>query len=355
MASSRSCMTGRGMQDKALRVSVHTCDVLTLTARLTPQGPPSMYGSLETPCGQKFEVVPESYLLRGATSAFCFAAAGADPGLTTVVVGCRRHGEDLTASVTASVEWWGRSHSEADLLATFRRCFPHLPLVWIHECVHAALAAGPKDLRCGAGTALPPALGECARLPQGTARLPDASPGSNAAVIEDVGGGVREAGAGQTRATSFWQHACRQSKFVKCNKLGSGRAVLVGDAAHAMSPTIGMGCNTALLDGQALAAAAVAAGGDVGAIEAHLTREHLPDVHAVLRVARRMYDAKHLRFHGNCWRAFQGWLVSQSFALAGPSQRLPGPCPSRAASTVLTALIARGAGGCVPGECGRAV
>jgi len=90
VASARSCMTGRGMQDKALRVSVHTCDVLTLTARLTPQGPPSMYGSLETPCGQKFEVVPESYLLRGATSAFCFAAAGADPGLTTVVVGAQR-------------------------------------------------------------------------------------------------------------------------------------------------------------------------------------------------------------------------------------------------------------------------
>ena len=112
--------------------------------------------------------------------------------------------------------------------------------------------------------------------------------------------------------------------FVTCNKLGSGRAVLIGDAAHAMSANIGMGCNTALLDGQALAAAAVAAGGDVDAIAAQLTRDHLPDVGAVSRISRGLYDATFVKAHGNRLAAFAGapfvmWQVATIFSAKLPS------------------------------------
>ena len=43
-------------------------------------------------------------------------------------------------------------------------------------------------------------------------------------------------------------HAFRTSKFVYCSKLGSGRCVLVGDAAHAVSPDIGAGASSAMAD-----------------------------------------------------------------------------------------------------------
>lgn len=123
--------------------------------------------------------------------------------------------------------------------------------------------------------------------------------------------------------------ACRRSAFVTCSKLGSGRAVLIGDAAHAMPPTIGMGCNLALLDCTALTDAAVATGGNLDAVAERFTREHLPDVRAVSRLARRMCDFQFARFHGSRYRAMQGRFVALSFALAGPTQRLPG-VPRRA-------------------------
>eukprot|EP00892_Ulva_mutabilis_P007319 jgi/Ulvmu1/495/UM001_0503.1 len=249
-------------QDSEVRVKAHACVTQTLCARLTPQGPPSAFGGLATACGQRFEVTPEGYEFKGATSAFCFAAPGSNAGPTAIILGCRRHGDDITASVTASAEWWRRAHTEPELSATLRRCFPHFPLVWLAEFAAAILAAGPKDLRL--------------------------------------------------------------SMFVSCNKLGSGRAVLIGDAAHAMPSTIGMGCNMALLDGQALARAAVAVAGDLDAVAAQFTRDHLPDMHAVLRVAQRMYDVQNFRLHGNRWRALQGWFQAKAFALAGPSQQLPG-------------------------------
>ena len=135
-------------QDPAFRATEAPCDVLTLVTHVTPQGPPASYGALATPSGQSFEVVPTAYPLRGATSAFCFAAPGADPGLTTITLGCRRHGEDVTAGITATVDWWGRRSSEAELRDTLCRCFPHFPVVWLRECVDAILGASPKDLRC---------------------------------------------------------------------------------------------------------------------------------------------------------------------------------------------------------------
>lgn len=142
------------VQDATLRVWEDPCGVLTLTTRLTPQGPPSSYGDLATPCGQRFQVVPAAYRFRGATSAFCLRAAGGDPDLTSIILGCRRLGDDVTASINASAEWWGRPHREADLRATLRRCFPHFPVVWQEEIVHAVLTAPAKDLRCASPSPL---------------------------------------------------------------------------------------------------------------------------------------------------------------------------------------------------------
>lgn len=136
------------VQDATLRVKEEPCGVLTLTTRLTPQGPPTSYGALATPCGQRFEVVPPAYRFKGATSAFCLRSPGGDPALTSIILGCRRHGDDVTAAINACAEWWGRQHREADLRATLRRCFPHFPVVWQEEIVHAVLAASAKDLRC---------------------------------------------------------------------------------------------------------------------------------------------------------------------------------------------------------------
>lgn len=48
-------------------------------------------------------------------------------------------------------------------------------------------------------------------------------------------------------------HVCRKSGTVQCSKLGSGRCVLIGDAAHCTSPALGTGAASALQDGRILA------------------------------------------------------------------------------------------------------
>lgn len=113
-----------------------------------------------------------------------------------------------------------------------------------------------------------------------------------------------------------------------CSRLGTGRAVLIGDAAHAMSANLGMGCNTALLDGAALAAAAVAVRGDLGALQARYTADHHPDVAAMNRLSRGLYDVLFLGDHNKWLRAFAGapatlWVASGFTAAKLPGARLP--------------------------------
>lgn len=81
-------------------------------------------------------------------------------------------------------------------------------------------------------------------------------------------------------------HACRQHEFVELSKLGSGRAVLLGAAAHAVAPALSVGCNTALADGAALAAAVRAVDGDLASAAAQFTAARLPEVTALRRNMR---------------------------------------------------------------------
>ncbi|SEE18015.1 2-polyprenyl-6-methoxyphenol hydroxylase [Streptomyces sp. 2131.1] len=66
-----------------------------------------------------------------------------------------------------------------------------------------------------------------------------------------------------------------------------GRAVLAGDSAHAMAPTLGQGGNQAIEDGIVLAHH-VAAGRDLGAGLAAYTADRLPRTAAVVRKADRV-------------------------------------------------------------------
>lgn len=75
---------------------------------------------------------------------------------------------------------------------------------------------------------------------------------------------------------------CRTPKFVSCSKLGSGRAVLVGDAAHAVSPNVAAGCNAGLQDGAVLAEAVKAAGGDLDAVADLYSAARLEDAQVLL-------------------------------------------------------------------------
>ncbi|WP_405402174.1 FAD-dependent monooxygenase [Streptomyces sp. NBC_01104] len=66
-----------------------------------------------------------------------------------------------------------------------------------------------------------------------------------------------------------------------------GRTVLLGDAAHAMAPTLGQGGNQAIEDGIVLAHH-VAPGGDLGAGLAAYTADRLPRTAAVVRKAAQV-------------------------------------------------------------------
>lgn len=81
-------------------------------------------------------------------------------------------------------------------------------------------------------------------------------------------------------------HACRSHEILEPGKLGSGCAVLVGDAAHGLPPGLDIGANGAFSDGPALAAALRAAGGDVSAAAAHFAAARRPAVAELTRDAQ---------------------------------------------------------------------
>ena len=73
-----------------------------------------------------------------------------------------------------------------------------------------------------------------------------------------------------------------------CTKIASGRAVLIGDAAHAMSANLGMACSAALQDGEILSRACVATAGDVAAATARYNSARLSNVQALTRLTRAL-------------------------------------------------------------------
>jgi kynurenine 3-monooxygenase len=70
--------------------------------------------------------------------------------------------------------------------------------------------------------------------------------------------------------------------MVKCDRLHSGeRILLIGDAAHAVSPSIGQGCNSSLQDVQVFMHLLEEQGGDWSSTLPAFTQKRLPDVHAL--------------------------------------------------------------------------
>lgn len=78
---------------------------------------------------------------------------------------------------------------------------------------------------------------------------------------------------------SSWADMVRlQHRSIRCDAWSSGDVVLIGDAAHAMSPNLGQGANCALVDALALAShvAAESPDGDVSAALARFERDRRP-------------------------------------------------------------------------------
>ena len=104
---------------------------------------------------------------------------------------------------------------------------------------------------------------------------------------------------------------CRTPTFVTCSKLASGRAVLLGDAAHCISPNIGMGCQSALQDADVLSHACVAADGDINASVKEFNARRLQNVHALTHISRQLDLLETFRFHRNVFAA----AVAMPYAL----------------------------------------
>jgi 2-polyprenyl-6-methoxyphenol hydroxylase-like FAD-dependent oxidoreductase len=81
---------------------------------------------------------------------------------------------------------------------------------------------------------------------------------------------------------------------VECERFSDGRLVLIGDAAHAMAPTLGQGANSAVLDAAVLCAE-LAADGDVPAALARYDAIRRPAVRKVQHAADRLARASAIR------------------------------------------------------------
>ena len=78
---------------------------------------------------------------------------------------------------------------------------------------------------------------------------------------------------------------------VKCNKyhMANGRVLLMGDAAHATSPSIGMGMNTALADALAFGRLLEVHGANWDALLPAFSQERVKEGHALVELADHAY------------------------------------------------------------------
>jgi 2-polyprenyl-6-methoxyphenol hydroxylase-like FAD-dependent oxidoreductase len=85
---------------------------------------------------------------------------------------------------------------------------------------------------------------------------------------------------------SSWDGMVRlQHRSVRCDTWSSGNVILIGDAAHAMSPNLGQGANCALVDALALAShiAAANSDGDLSGALARFEQDRRPLVDRLQR------------------------------------------------------------------------
>jgi hypothetical protein len=133
------------------------------------------------------------------------------------------------------------------------------------------------------------------------------------------------------------------TSYVECTSFGGGHAILVGDAAHALCPNLGMGCTSAVADAVVLGDTIEAAGGDVARLPSVWTRTRLPEMHYLVKLGR---GSEYLSYPGKgmtLWQALPGviplWLAHSTAWTCW--KRLPGAPTGRSARSCLLASRSR--------------
>lgn len=328
------------MQDSDLSVREASSSLAVLPVHLSPRGDAAALPALSTPSGQPFRACPPDHTapLTGGSSAFVTPKPGAAPGLASCVVSLmhgRTGGAHPTASLTASAAWFAEARAGAAAAAEeLVAALPHFPVVWLEELA-AALVAEDRQPRCGP---LPPST--LLRLLLEWGRSMTRMHGVHACVAQlccatklrpsvattdcVLNGSVwirlhTAACTGNLHASGIWRtqhdrvllpHACRGLRFVTCSKLASGRALLIGDAAHAMSPNLGMGCNLALQDTLVLSDAIDAHPGNPEGIAAAYDSARRRNAHAATRLSELLDATVTYKYHRCVLRAVAGWPVT---------------------------------------------
>lgn len=121
------------------------------------------------------------------------------------------------------------------------------------------------------------------------------------------------------RVPSFADLLVNRAERVECARWHDGRLVLLGDAAHAMAPTLGQGANSALVDAAVLTAELAAAGSVTGALESYARRRR-PAVTTVQDRAERL--ARLSRLTNPALRGARDLGMRALSALPGSAARL---------------------------------
>eukprot|EP00892_Ulva_mutabilis_P004958 jgi/Ulvmu1/2834/UM143_0006.1 len=236
-------------QDPDLTVDSVDSTLGAVSISMSSAGSPFSYASLLTTAGHHFKLLPPDFTgpLGGSIVSFAPPSKGNPENLGMAGFTVRQGGRRLQLTIAARKEWFWEERSQGELLAAFEAAYPHLPRAWLQE--------------------------------------------ASEAVHEQVQ-------RGQLRV--------RYPTFITCSKLASGRAVLLGDAAHALSPNIGMGANSALQDSEILSHKCVAAGGEIVAALRQFNAERLTNAHTVTHVSKRIDDASYYKYHKNVFAFLKG-------------------------------------------------
>jgi 2-polyprenyl-6-methoxyphenol hydroxylase-like FAD-dependent oxidoreductase len=223
------------------------------------------------------------------------AAAGAEP-----VIDCRLGAtvKNATAGGTVDLDWRGRTSSiEADLVvgadggrSTVRRAgsFGAREHERRHRYVRGLVARHHDDVEGAEWTAL--GLFGCAAVDARTCCFHASATAAPITTARDLPAfqdawarASPAAGRVVGRVSRFEDLLVTTTGRVDCDRWHDGRLVLLGDAAHAMAPTLGQGANSALVDAVVLTAELAATTSVPDALERYARRRK----RAVTRVQDR--------------------------------------------------------------------